>query len=173
MCRSSSVRSATRLIAVVEGGDLSGARGDGRSRRLLHVSSREPGVQHSERSTRVVPPADRLSWPWSIGGGNLVALQRGDDIGPHNTIAAQKKAFPALSTRTSTSLLAERASADPVSRNLTAVDSLLLFGGGFPIMFEREVVGAVGVAGSGGSAQDEACATKGVTAGMADPSLRR
>jgi len=106
-------------------------------------------------------------------GGNLVALQRGDDIGPHNTLAAQKKAFTALSTTTSTGLLAERASADPASRNLNTVDTLLLLGGGLPITFDREVVGAVGVAGSGGSAQDEACATKGIAAGMAAPSAKR
>lgn len=106
-------------------------------------------------------------------GGNLVALQRGDDIGPHNTIAAQKKAFTALSTKTSTSLLSERAGADPASRNLNTVDTLLLLGGGVPIMFDQEVIGAVGVAGSGGSAQDEACATKGIAAGTADSSSRR
>lgn len=106
-------------------------------------------------------------------GGNLVALQRGDDIGPHNTIAAQKKAFTALSTKTSTSALSERASADPASRNLNTVDTLLLLGGGLPIMFDREVIGAVGVAGSGGSAQDEACATKGITVGMAASAAKR
>ena len=106
-------------------------------------------------------------------GGNLVALQRGDDIGPHNTIAAQKKAFTALSTKTSTGLLAERAGADPASRNLNTVDALLLLGGGLPIMFDRKVVGAVGVAGSGGSAQDEACATRGITAGMAASAPKR
>ena len=106
-------------------------------------------------------------------GGNLIALQRGDEIGPHNTMAAQKKAFTALSTKTSTGLLAERASADPASRNLNTVDTLLLLGGGLPIMFDREVIGAVGVAGAGGSAQDEACATKGIAVGMADPFPRR
>lgn len=106
-------------------------------------------------------------------GGNLVTLQRGDDVGPHNTIAAQKKAFTALSTKTSTSVLSERAHADPSSRNLNTVDALLLLGGGLPIMFDREVIGAVGVAGSGGSAQDEACAMKGIVAGMAAPPSRR
>ncbi|QQV77988.1 heme-binding protein [Sphingomonas aliaeris] len=106
-------------------------------------------------------------------GGNLVTLQRGDDVGPHNTIAAQKKAFTALSTKTSTSVLSERAHADPTSRNLNTVDALLLLGGGLPIMFDQEDVGAVGVAGSGGSAQDEACAMKGIVAGMAAPPSSR
>ncbi|RYG77640.1 MAG: heme-binding protein, partial [Alphaproteobacteria bacterium] len=46
-------------------------------------------------------------------GGNLVALQRDDVVGPHNTLAAQRKAYTALSTKTATSLLAERARNDP------------------------------------------------------------
>lgn len=99
-------------------------------------------------------------------GGNLVALQRGDDVGPHNIAAAQKKAFTALSTKTSTRLLSERAGADPASRNLNTVDALLLLGGGLPLTVADEVIGAVGVAGAGGSAQDEACAAKGIAAGM-------
>lgn len=99
-------------------------------------------------------------------GGNLVALQRGDDVGPHNTTAAQKKAFTAFSTKTSTRLLSERASADPASRNPNTIDTLLLLGGGLPITLGDEVIGAVGVAGAGGSAQDEACAAKGIAVGM-------
>lgn len=119
----------------------------------------------ADNRTAVVAVVDR--------GGNLVALQRGDDVGPHNTQAAQKKAFTALSTKTSTAILSERASADPTSRNLSTIDTLLLLGGGLPITFDREIIGAVGVAGSGGSAQDEACATKGIAAGMAGTSSKR
>lgn len=99
-------------------------------------------------------------------GGNLVALQRGDDVGPHNTVAARKKAFTALSTKISTRLLSERAAADPASRNLNTIEALLLLGGGLPVTSGGEVIGAVGVAGAGGSAQDEACAAKGIAAGM-------
>lgn len=99
-------------------------------------------------------------------GGNLVALQRGDDVGPHNTVAAQKKAFTALSTKTSTRLLSERAVADPASRNLNTIDALLLLGGGLPVTVGDEVIGAVGVAGAGGSDQDEACAATGIGIGM-------
>lgn len=99
-------------------------------------------------------------------GGNLVALQRGDDVGPHNTMAAQRKAFTALSTKTNTRVLSERSGADPASRNLNTVETLLLLGGGIPVTFGEEVIGAVGVAGAGGSAQDEACAAKGITAAM-------
>ncbi len=92
-------------------------------------------------------------------GGNLIALQRGDNIGPHNTRAAELKAFTALSTKTSTSGLAERAATDPGSRNLANIPELLLLGGGLPIVHAGEVIGGIGVAGSGGSVSDEQCAS--------------
>jgi len=92
-------------------------------------------------------------------GGNLIALQRGDNVGPHNSRAAERKAFTAVSTRTGTSALAERAASDPGSRYLAHVPELLLLGGGLPIMHGGEVIGGIGVAGSGGSASDEQCAS--------------
>nr|WP_277991215.1 heme-binding protein [Sphingomonas panni] len=95
-------------------------------------------------------------------GGNLVAIQRGDDIGPHNTIAAQRKAFTALSTKSSTSVLARRAADDPTSSNLTTVPELLLLGGGMPLSVDGDVIGGIGVAGSGGAANDERCATQAI-----------
>ncbi|WP_233151189.1 GlcG/HbpS family heme-binding protein [Sphingomonas mollis] len=95
-------------------------------------------------------------------GGNLVALQRGDDVGPHNTIAAQRKAFTALSTKSSTAVLAQRASTDTTSRNLVTVPELLLLGGGMPLTVGGDVIGGIGVAGSGGAANDERCATQAI-----------
>jgi len=90
-------------------------------------------------------------------GGNLVALRRDDGVGPHNTIAAQRKAYTALSTRTATRLLAANARASAEAANLNTVDTLLL-GGGVPLMADGEVIGAIGIAGAGGPAADEACA---------------
>lgn len=95
-------------------------------------------------------------------GGNLVALQRGDDVGPHNTLAAQRKAFTALSTKSSTSVLAQRAVDDPTSRNLLTVPELLLLGGGMPLAVDGDVIGGIGVAGSGGAVNDERCATQAI-----------
>ena len=95
-------------------------------------------------------------------GGNLVVLQRGDDVGPHNTAAAQRKAFTALSTKSSTAVLAQRAETDPTSRNLVTVPELLLLGGGMPLTLDGDVIGGIGVAGSGGAANDERCATQAI-----------
>ena len=95
-------------------------------------------------------------------GGNLVAVQRDDDVGPHNTGAAIKKAFTALSTKTPSRTLADNARANPDSNNLNTVDDLLLIGGGVPIRFGGEVIGAIAGGGAGGAVQDESCAIQGI-----------
>lgn len=95
-------------------------------------------------------------------GGNLIAVQRDDSVGPHNTDAAVRKAFTALSTKTPTRLLAANARANPDSQNLNTVSSLLLIGGGVPLTVGQDVIGAIGVGGSGGAAQDEGCALKAI-----------
>jgi len=91
-------------------------------------------------------------------GGNLVALQRADTVGPHNTDAARRKAYTALSTRSSTLDLARKAGADPDARNLTTLPELLLLGGGLPLRVQGDTIGAIGVAGGGGAVNDDACA---------------
>lgn len=109
---------------------------------------------HAEGRTGVAAVVDR--------GGNLVALQRDDNVGPHNTRAAQRKAFTALSTRSATSTLAKNARRQPDSQNLNTVDDLLLLGGGLPLRVGDQVIGAIGMAGAGGSANDEGCAQKAI-----------
>ena len=93
-------------------------------------------------------------------GGNLLVILRGDGIGPHNTAASQRKAYTALSTKSPTRLFAERARNNPETANLNTLDELLLLGGGIPLFAGKELVGAMGVAGSGGGEQDENCAIK-------------
>lgn len=56
--------------------------------------------------TAVVAVVDR--------GGNLIALQRGDNVGPHNTDAAVRKAFTALSTKTPSRTLSDNARANQI-----------------------------------------------------------
>ena len=109
---------------------------------------------HAEGRSAVAVVIDR--------GGNLIALQRDDSVGPHNTEAAQRKAFTALSTKTPTRLLATNARANPDSQNLNTIDSLLLIGGGVPLTVGKDVIGAIGVGGAGGAVQDEGCALKAI-----------
>jgi len=109
---------------------------------------------HADGRTAAVAVVDR--------GGNLVALQRDDNVGPHNTIAAQRKAYTALSSKTPTRLFSERARNNPDAANLNTFDELLLLGGGVPLRVGDEVIGAIGVAGAGGAETDEACATQAI-----------
>ncbi|WP_407315050.1 GlcG/HbpS family heme-binding protein [Pseudomonas sp. nanlin1] len=109
---------------------------------------------HADGRTAVAAVVDR--------GGNLVALQRDDNVGPHNTLAAQRKAYTSLSTKTPSRLLAERARTTPDAENLNTLNELLLLGGGVPLMVGGETIGAIGVAGSGGAANDEGCALKAI-----------
>lgn len=111
-------------------------------------------VCHDEKRTGVVAVVDK--------GGNLVALQRDDNVGPHNTIAAQKKAYTALSTKSDTRELAKKAASNPEMQNLNTVPQLLLLGGGVPIKSGDIVIGAIGVAGTGGPADDQHCALEAV-----------
>jgi len=97
-------------------------------------------------------------------GGNLVALQRADGVGPHNTEASRRKAYTALSTRTATLDLARGAQANPDARNLANLPELLLLGGGVPLLAGGQPVGAIGVAGGGGAVNDHACALAAITA---------
>ncbi|MGP7735437.1 GlcG/HbpS family heme-binding protein [Oceanimonas smirnovii] len=105
---------------------------------------------HAQGRTAVAAVVDR--------GGNLVALQRDDNVGPHNTLAAQRKAFTSLSTKTSSRQLSENARNNPEAENLNTLDELLLLGGGVPLKVEDQVIGAIGVAGAGGAEIDEGCA---------------
>lgn len=105
---------------------------------------------HAQDRRAVVAVVDR--------SGHLMVLQRDDNVGPHNTLAAQRKAFTALSTKTATSELAKRAQSDPSAANLNTLDELLLLGGGVPVLIDGQVIGALGVAGAGGSSIDEGCA---------------
>lgn len=97
-------------------------------------------------------------------GGNLVALQRADNVGPHNTEASRRKAYTALSTKSNTLMFSESARENPDSRNLTTLPDLLLLGGGQPLKVGQQLVGAIGVAGGGGAQQDQACAIAAITA---------
>lgn len=90
--------------------------------------------------------------------GNLVALQRDDNVGPHNTLAAQRKAYTALSTKSATGKLSDTARASPQTNNLNTVSELLLLGGGVPVSAGSAVIGAIGVAGAGGPDMDDFCA---------------
>ncbi|MCY1162606.1 heme-degrading [compost metagenome] len=97
-------------------------------------------------------------------GGNPLIAHRHESVGPHNLAAAEKKAYTALSTKTSTMLLSQTANENSDAKNLTTLSNLLLLGGGLPIRYENQVVGAIGVAGAGGAKNDNHCAASAIQA---------
>ncbi|MCU4413300.1 heme-binding protein [Acinetobacter sp. WU_MDCI_Axc73] len=95
-------------------------------------------------------------------GGQPLVIKRHESVGPHNTVAAQKKAFTALSTKTPTTVFSQNARQNIDSQNLNSFSELLLLGGGYPVIFQSEIVGAIGIAGSGGSKNDDWCAEQAI-----------
>ncbi|WP_353163947.1 GlcG/HbpS family heme-binding protein [Acinetobacter guillouiae] len=91
-------------------------------------------------------------------GGNTLMANRHETVGPHNLGAAEKKAYTALSTKMETLLLSQNVHENKDAKNLTTLSNLLLLGGGIPVRYKNQVVGAIGVAGAGGAKNDHYCA---------------
>ncbi len=87
--------------------------------------------------------------------GTTILLVRGDGIGPHNTEAARRKAYTALSTKTATLALLRNAETNPDSKNLNTLPELLLLSGGVPIWYKGSVIGSIGIAGGGSPENDD------------------
>lgn len=92
--------------------------------------------------------------------GVILLLLKGDYVGPHNTEASRRKAFTALSTKTPSFELMEKAASDPTANNLNTLPELLLLGGGVPVWKDGELVGSLGVSGAGGGKSDHEVARK-------------
>ncbi|RZJ76261.1 MAG: heme-binding protein [Flavobacterium sp.] len=90
--------------------------------------------------------------------GNIMLLAKGNGVGPHNTEAARRKAYTALSTKTSTLELLRNADCSKDTKNLNTLPELLLLSRGLPIFYKGVVVGSIGVAGGGSPENDEAIA---------------
>ena len=91
--------------------------------------------------------------------GQLRALQRADNAGPHTLNSAQAKAFTSASARNHTLAMMDAAQKNPAAANLVHMPGFLLLGGGVPVRVGNEVIGAVGVGGAPGGHLDEQCAT--------------
>lgn len=96
------------------------------------------------------------------GSGVTILLLKGDNVCPHNTEASRRKAYTALSTKTPSSELMQKASANSTAQNLNTLPELLLLGGGVPIWKDGDLVGSIGVSGAGGGQNDHNVAQKSV-----------
>jgi uncharacterized protein GlcG (DUF336 family) len=93
--------------------------------------------------------------------GEVIVAMRGDNASPHTMENARRKAYTALSFRTSTTEYAKRYAGDnPVVRQQVTLPSVIAIPGGLPIKAGEEVVGGVGASGSPGV--DEPCVQAGI-----------
>jgi uncharacterized protein GlcG (DUF336 family) len=87
--------------------------------------------------------------------GEVLMITRGAGVGPHNTEAARRKAYTALSTKTPTLLLMRNAKASADAQNLNTLPELLLLSGGVPLWYHGNVIGSIGIAGGGSAENDD------------------
>lgn len=92
--------------------------------------------------------------------GVTILLLKGDQVGPHNTEASRRKAYTAISTKTPSFELMQKAAGDSTAQNLNTLPELLLLGGGVPIWKDGQLVGGLGVSGAGSGQNDQAVAQK-------------
>jgi uncharacterized protein GlcG (DUF336 family) len=91
-------------------------------------------------------------------GGDLKAFQRMDGAPKLSIQISEDKAFTAASYSMPTHVWYEFIKDDPpLLHGITHTPRLIIFGGGFPIVLEGEVVGAIGISG-GHYKQDMECA---------------
>lgn len=91
--------------------------------------------------------------------GNVLAMLRKDEAGPHTIDASKRKAYTAASAKNKTSAMLLASQSNPLAQNLGEIDGFLLLGGGVPIYSQsNKVIGALGVGGAPNGNLDEECA---------------
>jgi uncharacterized protein GlcG (DUF336 family) len=94
-------------------------------------------------------------------GGDTVVALRGDNSGPHTMENARRKAYTALTFRTSTAEYAKRyADNNPVVHQQVTLPNIIAIPGGLPIEVGNDVIGGAGLSGTPGV--DEPCVQAGL-----------
>jgi uncharacterized protein GlcG (DUF336 family) len=102
--------------------------------------------------------------------GTMKAFLRDDQTGPHTINLAQDKAYTALTmaNRFATSLTFANARGGTLGTPMPNVRGVTTVGGGVPIKYRGEVIGAVASSGAVGADNDEKCSNAGIEAVAAD-----
>lgn len=96
--------------------------------------------------------------------GNVVALLRDDGAFLASITIAKNKAYTAAVFGVSTDDLCNALSTSPILKDgIGAQEGVILFGGGYPLIENGEVIGAIGVSG-GSEDEDRQCAMAGLKA---------
>jgi uncharacterized protein GlcG (DUF336 family) len=91
-------------------------------------------------------------------------LLRDRFAGPHTPDTATRKAWTSVSFRAPTTELSENTKPEGEAFGARDITNALMLGGGVPVDAAGSLVGAVGVSGAPGGAEDEACARAGIDA---------
>ncbi len=102
--------------------------------------------------------------------GTMKAFLRDDHTGPHTIALAQDKAYTALtlSSRFATSLAFATARNSTLGSPMPNIRGVTTVGGGVPIKYRGEVIGAVASSGAVGGDKDELCSQAGIDAVTAE-----
>lgn len=100
--------------------------------------------------------------------GNTQVLLRDRFAGAHTPETARRKAWTAVSFRSSTAELAKQTMAGSPQEEARNIPGVLMLGGGLPVNAGGAMVGGVGVSGAPMGTEDESCAAAGVDAVVAD-----
>ena len=102
--------------------------------------------------------------------GTMKAFLRDDHTGPHTIALAQDKAYTALtlSNRFASSLAFATARSSTLGSPMPNIRGVTTVGGGLPIKFRGEVIGAVASSGAVGGDKDELCSQGGIDAVAAE-----
>ena len=93
--------------------------------------------------------------------GNTIVALCSDKAGPHTMENARRKAYTALTFRTSTAEYAKRyADNNPVVHQQVTLPNVIAIPGGLPIKAGDEVIGGAGLSGTPG--KDEPCVQAGI-----------
>lgn len=96
--------------------------------------------------------------------GQLQVMLRDRFAGPHTPSTATGKAWTAVSFRTNTTDLIPLAQPAQPQAGLRDLPNVVLLGGGMMVEAGGSLLGAVGVSGAPGGAEDDACAKAGIDA---------
>ncbi|MGV8962079.1 MAG: GlcG/HbpS family heme-binding protein [Candidatus Saccharimonadaceae bacterium] len=94
--------------------------------------------------------------------GLTILLAKNDSVGVHNTEASRRKAYTALSTKTASFQLMRNAAENKDTNNLNTLPELLLLGGGVPIWYNHNLIGAIGISGGGSGENDDSIAKQAI-----------
>ena len=98
--------------------------------------------------------------------GTMKAFLRDDRTGPHTVTLAQDKAYTALTlaSRFATSLAFATARNSTLGSPMSNIRGVTGVGGGVPIKYRGETIGAVASSGAVGGDKDEVCSQAGIDA---------